>query len=72
MALIKCGECGSDVSSNAASCPKCGNPIASAAQVRATGTPITTTQTTAKKFKGQQLAAAGVCCFGVVLMVSGG
>lgn len=28
MALIKCPECGKEVSSNAASCPNCGYPIA--------------------------------------------
>ena len=28
MALIKCSECGKDVSDKAASCPGCGNPIA--------------------------------------------
>lgn len=27
MALIKCSECGKEVSSNATSCPSCGNPI---------------------------------------------
>ena len=27
MALIKCNECGKDVSSKAMSCPNCGNPI---------------------------------------------
>lgn len=27
MALIKCSECGGDVSDKAASCPHCGNPI---------------------------------------------
>lgn len=27
MALIKCDECGKDVSSKAKSCPNCGNPI---------------------------------------------
>ena len=26
--LIKCSECGADVSDKAASCPRCGNPIA--------------------------------------------
>ncbi len=30
MALIKCPACGSDVSSDAPACPKCGHPIASA------------------------------------------
>lgn len=29
MALIECSECGTEVSSNAAACPKCANPIAS-------------------------------------------
>ena len=28
MAMIKCPECGKDVSSKAAACPACGNPIA--------------------------------------------
>lgn len=28
MALIKCPECGNEVSENAATCPNCGNPIA--------------------------------------------
>lgn len=27
MALIKCNECGKEVSSNASNCPNCGNPI---------------------------------------------
>ena len=27
MALIKCTECGKEVSENAAACPNCGNPI---------------------------------------------
>jgi DNA-directed RNA polymerase subunit RPC12/RpoP len=29
MALIKCSECGKEISSNAAACPNCGNPIVS-------------------------------------------
>lgn len=29
MALIKCSECGKEISSNASVCPNCGNPIAS-------------------------------------------
>lgn len=27
MALIKCPECGREISSNAAACPHCGNPV---------------------------------------------
>lgn len=32
MALIKCSECGSEISDQAAACPKCGLPLAKAAQ----------------------------------------
>ena len=28
MALIKCPECGKEISDKAASCPHCGNPMA--------------------------------------------
>lgn len=31
MALIKCTECGAEISDKAASCPKCGNPMIQAA-----------------------------------------
>lgn len=27
MALVKCSECGKEISSNAESCPNCGNPM---------------------------------------------
>ncbi len=33
MALIRCPECGTEVSDKAGSCPRCGCPIASAAQL---------------------------------------
>jgi uncharacterized membrane protein YvbJ len=36
MALIDCAECGTQVSSAAPSCPKCGFPVADAA-AKATG-----------------------------------
>lgn len=32
MALIKCSECGNEVSDKAASCPKCGNPVAATSE----------------------------------------
>jgi predicted nucleic-acid-binding Zn-ribbon protein len=72
MALIKCSECGYEVSDKATACPKCGNPVATARDVAATGRPLTTTQATAKRFKGQQLLAAGLCAVGIILLVSGG
>jgi predicted nucleic-acid-binding Zn-ribbon protein len=72
MALIKCSECGNDVSSKATACPKCGNPIAAAGELAATGTTVTTVQATAKKFKGQQLIAIVVTCFGLLMMFGSG
>ena len=46
MALIKCSECGKDVSDKAATCPFCGNPLADR---------ITTVQLTSKKWKWVKL-----------------
>ena len=37
MALLKCKECGGDVSDKAAACPKCGNPIVVAQETKAGG-----------------------------------
>jgi len=70
MSLINCSECGNQVSSLAANCPKCGNPIAARADTIAAGTQVTTTQQTAKKFKRHMLIGGGICCLGVVLLVS--
>jgi uncharacterized membrane protein YvbJ len=70
MALIKCSECGNDVSSNAATCPRCGNPIARAAETGAVGTQIVTTQVTAKKFKAHQLIAMLLCIIGVITIIA--
>lgn len=39
MALIKCGECGNQVSDKASSCPKCGAPISENIQVVEVATP---------------------------------
>ncbi|MHA7631620.1 OB-fold protein [Corallococcus sp. M7] len=33
MALVKCKQCGNDVASNAAACPKCGSPVPRGASV---------------------------------------
>ena len=63
MAIIKCGECGNEVSSRATACPKCGNPIASAI----TGTAVVTTEATAKKYKTQQLVAVALICLGFII-----
>ena len=34
MALVKCGECGKDISDKAIACPNCGAPVATGAPVR--------------------------------------
>ena len=38
MALVKCGECGKEISDKAATCPGCGAPMTSAAAKKAKGT----------------------------------
>jgi len=47
MVLINCPECSNQVSTAAASCPKCGAPIAS----QSIGTPLATIQQTSKQLK---------------------
>ena len=54
MALIQCGECGNQVSTSAAACPKCGAPVASTA----IGTPLATIQQTSKRLKLQIIFAS--------------
>ena len=39
MALVKCGECGNDISEKAPSCPKCGAPTSSASAPTAPASP---------------------------------
>lgn len=45
MALIKCPECGKEISSSAASCPNCGHPIVSQ-------THVDVSVTTPEKYRG--------------------
>ncbi|WP_299198404.1 hypothetical protein [uncultured Amphritea sp.] len=51
MALVKCPDCGTNVSDRAPACVNCGCPISSASDVAALKTPLTTTQGTAKRLK---------------------
>ena len=60
MALIKCSECGHEVSDKAASCPKCGAPIAGASETLAAGVQIKTIQETSKKFKLQTILSVSL------------
>lgn len=70
MALIKCPECGTEVSDRAPACPNCGAPIAAAAEATAAGAALTTTQGTSKKLKLQSLIAGIVFAISFIVMFS--
>jgi uncharacterized membrane protein YvbJ len=65
MALIECSDCGAQVSSNAAACVKCGSPITTAYEKRATGVDLVTTQATAKRLKLYLVIAGVMFWFGL-------
>lgn len=66
MALIKCPECNNQVSSTAASCPKCGAPIAGSTGA---GTPLTTTQLTSKRLKTQVIFSSLIFWVGLIWLI---
>ena len=63
MAIIKCEECGNEISEKAASCPTCGNPITGALN-----SPVYTVEQTSKKFKLQAILSIVTSCVGLVGM----
>lgn len=63
MALIPCPECGREVSTQAPSCPHCGNPITA---VSGTGRPLTTIQETSKPLKLQIVISVAMFVVGFV------
>lgn len=65
MALIACPECSNKVSDAAPSCPSCGVAIAAAAESRASGARLTTTQITSKKLKAQTLISVALIIVGI-------
>ncbi len=71
MALINCSECGNQVSSIAASCPKCGAPITSVTtkDFNVIGTQITTVQETSKKLKLHVLIAVFLIFMGIIFAI---
>lgn len=69
MALIKCPECGNQVSNTANACPKCGAPIAGASDVKATGDQLKTVQLTSKKLKKDLLINGLAFWIGVIWLV---
>ena len=69
MALIKCSECGRQVSDKAESCPQCGAPIASALETEAAGIKLRTIQQTSKRLKAHILISAVLFWGGLVWMI---
>ena len=63
MGLINCPECGSQVSDKAASCPKCGHPIA---------VPVQHKESVMKQFMNVSWMAIliGLAIFGVFALIS--
>lgn len=67
MALIKCSECGKEVSDKAATCPNCGNPIVA----NPTEANPITIQQTRKKWKFWLAVAVVIIIGGWLMMMNG-
>lgn len=70
MALIKCPECGKEISSSAEKCIGCGYPITAPAQQR--GSSVQTIQQTSKDLKLWVLISAGVILVGMIILWGAG
>lgn len=70
MPLIQCSECNSSVSDKAATCPNCGNPIATLQESISAGAPLNTIQETSKKFKLQTLLSVALIIGGILWVAS--
>jgi len=66
MALVKCPECGKDVSSKAAACPHCGHPINGSAPPQA---PINGKKAKKKTPKGCQIGCLSVAVIFAIIIV---
>jgi uncharacterized membrane protein YvbJ len=71
MALIKCPECGTEVSDRADSCPKCAYPITGGGTTQAHGGKIQTIEQTSKKYKLQQLLSTFLTIGSFIVMIVG-
>jgi uncharacterized membrane protein YvbJ len=69
MALIRCSECGKQVSDKAGSCPQCGAPIASAVETEAAGAKLRTKQLTSKRLKVQIIISSVLFWGGIIWMI---
>lgn len=65
MALVKCPECGTQVSTAASACPKCGAPIATSG----IGTPLSTIQQTSKRLKVHIIFSSLAFWFGLIWLL---
>jgi uncharacterized membrane protein YvbJ len=59
MSLTNCKECGKEISSNAVSCPSCGNTIKP-----------TEIEQTSKKWKKRELIFSILCAIGIIMFVT--
>lgn len=71
MALIKCPECGAQVSDSAENCPKCAYPIAGGGSTQAHGGKIQTVEQTSKRYKLQQLLSVVLIAGSILLIIAG-
>ncbi|MDP3297600.1 MAG: zinc ribbon domain-containing protein [Thermodesulfovibrionia bacterium] len=70
MALIKCPECGTEVSDKAVACPKCAHPIVEGSAEQAQTVKAQPIKKTAKKYKGKMLIGIFLMVLGFLLIVS--
>jgi hypothetical protein len=75
MALVACADCGTQVSTRATACPKCGAPVGAPAPASTEALPpdakeVVTTQLTSKALKQQQLFAGLLCVVSVIGMIA--
>lgn len=66
MALIKCEECGKEISDRANACPSCGNPINKS--INEEEGRVITIQQTNKKWKKRGCLSAILYIFGIIML----
>lgn len=65
MALVKCPDCGRDISDQAPACPHCGRPATSTAQTSA----VASSEPSSQKKKSSPAAVGCLGCLGLVVIV---
>jgi hypothetical protein len=69
MALIKCSECGREISDKAPTCPGCGNPINGGVQIKEK---VVVIEQTGKTWKGLQLVFGFMFWLGLFMLIGSG